>query len=111
MKKKQMILNLNGYITYIRLISSVFKFTDKECEVLANLLEYSSTKLNATSRKYASRKLNISKHALNNHIKNIKDKGALIKGEGDNYSFHPLLIIDDDQEQLIIMINGRKKAV
>lgn len=97
------------YRVYLRLINGTLYLSDREIDVLAELMDsrnldeltkkyLSPADLNEvlfgpTNRKLIQKKLGISQHNLNNYIKTLKDKRMLL--ENDEYGLHinPRLMI------------------
>lgn len=108
MKQKKIKLTVDSYRPYCTLLSSIFRLTSREVEVLSELLEFNDREVTYGSRKYARLNLPIDQYSLNNHIKSLKDKGVLIGAPDAQYHFHPLFKIDADQESLTFELYGKK---
>ena len=76
----------NFYKEYVTLINGILKLTDKEIDIVAELLRLYDTSDNVFStenRKKLSEILKITDLNLNNHFQNLKKKGVLVTTDGE----------------------------
>lgn len=78
---------------YIRLVNPFFNLTDKEIDIVAELIRNDKSGVTRKSKKDTASKLGFTANSFSNYIKKIKDKGAI--DEDDR--FHWLLLNDDTE--------------
>ncbi len=80
---------------YLSFFNGLFKLTENELKVLAALVDNQDTDNNlcsASNKKKIAEILEIKDHnTLNNYVKRLKDKKAIIKDKA-NYKLNPMLI-------------------
>lgn len=79
---------------YLSFFNGLFKLTDNELKVLTALVDNQDTDnlCSATNKKKIAEVLEIKDHnTLNNYVKRLKDKKAIIKDKA-NYKLNPMLI-------------------
>jgi len=111
----------NFYQVYLQILNGILKLTRTEIAVLAQFMEIrndlSQVNLDkiyidrlvfsSENRKIIKEKLNISEQNLNNYIKSLKDKKALLFFN-NHYSINPKIFITKQQAnvQFTIKIQG-----
>jgi hypothetical protein len=117
-KTKTFSITIESLEEYVQLQNGLFQLTEREQEVLAEFIRAtlairvrgaSTNPFSAEITKQISNRLEPRKdhhYWLNNYVKTLKDKGAILPHEGD-YRVHPLLIpnMQTDQEQIAINVN------
>jgi hypothetical protein len=87
--------NLDTTLKYVQFWNSLFNLTSKELEVLVNFItiaEDESDLCSKLNKKSVATFMNIKdSNTLNNYIKRLKDKGALIY-KNKKYGLHKLLL-------------------
>lgn len=79
---------------YLSFFNGLFKLTDNELKVLTALVDNQDTDnlCSATNKKKIAEVLEIKDHnTLNNYVKRLKDKKAIIKDKA-NYKLNPMLV-------------------
>jgi len=89
---------------YLSFFNGLFKLTENELKVLTALVDNQDTDNNlcsASNKKKIAEILEIKDHnTLNNYVKRLKDKKAIIKDKA-NYKLNPMLI---KQNRIIAII-------
>lgn len=88
---------------YLSFFNGLFKLTENELKVLAALIDNNtdSNLCSASNKKKIAELLEIKDHnTLNNYVKRLKDKKAIIKDKV-NYKLNPMLV---KQNRLIAVI-------
>ena len=78
---------------YLQVFNGIFELTDKELLVLSYLVDLKKTTnlCSAKNKKLVAKKLGIEDYStLNNYVKRLKDKGAIINTP-DGYKLTPVL--------------------
>jgi len=78
---------------YLQVFNGIFELTDKELLVLSYLVDLKKTTnlCSAKNKKLVAEKLGIEDYStLNNYVKRLKDKGAIINTP-DGYKLTPVL--------------------
>lgn len=78
---------------YIQVFNGILELTDKEMAVLSNFVDLSKTVniCSAESKREVAKAMNIEDpNTLNNYVKRLKDKGAIVKTK-DGYKLSKLL--------------------
>ena len=78
---------------YLQVFNGIFELTDKELLVLSNLIDLSTTTnlCSASNKRTVADKLGIQDYStLNNYVKRLKDKGAILNTP-DGYKLTPVL--------------------
>jgi DNA-binding MarR family transcriptional regulator len=78
---------------YLQVFNGIFELTDKELLVLSYLIDLKKTTnlCSAKNKKLVAEKLGIQDYStLNNYVKRLKDKGAIITTP-DGYKLTPVL--------------------
>jgi len=78
---------------YLQVFNGIFELTDKELLVLSHLVDHSTTTnlCSAKNKKIVADKLGIQDYStLNNYVKRLKDKGAILS-TADGYKLTPVL--------------------
>jgi hypothetical protein len=88
---------------YLSFFNGLFKLTENELKVLAALID-NTTEVNlcsAANKKKIAELLEIKDHnTLNNYVKRLKDKKAILKDKA-NYKLNPMLV---KQNRIIAVI-------
>jgi len=104
MKKKLKVpFSKQEYIaTYVKLLNGVFDLTPRELQALTIFLQKDlKTPATTPARKAALEQMKLtSPMAINNLVKSLRTKGAIL-GEPGDYQYHPILRIDKRPAQLI----------
>ena len=88
---------------YLSFFNGLFKLTDNELKVLAALVDNNteSNLCSAANKKKIAEVLEIKDHnTLNNYVKRLKDKKAILKDKA-NYKLNPMLV---KQNRIIAII-------
>jgi predicted transcriptional regulator len=88
---------------YLSFFNGLFKLTENELKVLAALIDNNqdSNLCSPTNKKKIAEILEIKDHnTLNNYVKRLKDKKAIIKDKA-NYKLNPMLV---KQNRVIALI-------
>ena len=110
---KSISIKADTTLKYLQIWNGIFNLTDKELEILSKLLDVyntyhatNSTNLcNAVTKKVIAEDLNIEDYrTLNNYVKRLKDKGAIIKDK-NNYKINSLLNPTNDDIKINITRN------
>ena len=95
-------------LKYLQIWNGIFNLTDMELEVLSRLLDQETDKANlcnVTSKKNVAFDLNIDDYrTLNNYVKRLKDKGAIINNN-NTYKINSLLSPTNDDIKISIKRN------
>ena len=104
-KKKQIVDTERGYYKlHLTIINSFLpiKLTSKEIEILSEFMrlegDIKEDRFGTTGRKMVMESLSLSHGSLGNHLKNLKDKGFIIKITEDIYDI-PLILYPNKEEQ------------
>jgi hypothetical protein len=92
---------------YLSFFNGLFKLTENELKVLAALIDNSEDQnlCSASNKKKIAELLEIKDHnTLNNYVKRLKDKKAIIKDKA-NYKLNPMLV---KQNRVIAIITDDK---
>ena len=71
----------DNVLQYLQVFNGIFNLTDKELEILALFVEFGSKDdlCNIDSKKSVAKTMNIEDpNTLNNYVKRLKDKGAIV---------------------------------
>jgi hypothetical protein len=97
-------INTDTTFKYLQVFNGILELTQKELEVLAALIDTGELNdlCDIDTKKIVAKKLNLQDfNTLNNYIKRLKDKNALIK-KGSKYILAPFLT---PKSQMLIQIN------
>lgn len=100
---KKLKVNADSTLKYLQVFNGILQLTFKELEVLSLLIDHSETidLCSSTNKRLVAEKLHIKDHnTLNNYVKRLKDKGAIVKTK-DGYEVNPLL---KPENQVVIEI-------
>ena len=78
---------------YLQVFNGILELTDKEMVVLSNFVDLSNTVniCSAAAKRKVAKAMNIEDpNTLNNYVKRLKDKGAIVKTK-DGYELSKLL--------------------
>ena len=98
-------INVNSTYKYLQFWNGIFNLTTTELKVLAALVDTSNiledpSICSAKVKKEAAKVIGQSDfNTLNNYVKKMKDKGAIIK-DGKNYRLNRLLNLDADMVEV-----------
>lgn len=98
----QLKLNQATYVhQYISVVNGIFKLTEKERWILSEMISlHPEQAFSSTSRKTLVKTLELANvKLLNNIVKSLKDKGAIVKSQG-HYTYHPLLLLNEPIDSL-----------
>tara|TARA_R110001606_G_scaffold96826_1_gene214215 strand:- start:305 stop:640 length:336 start_codon:yes stop_codon:yes gene_type:complete len=110
---KSISIKADTTLKYLQIWNGIFNLTDKELEILSKLLDvynkYHSTNsdnlCNSVTKKVIAEELKILDYrTLNNYVKRLKDKGAIIKNN-NSYKINPLLNPTNDDIKINIKRN------
>ena len=96
-------INADTTLKRIGIWNGIFNLTRKELEVLAALIDSKDSNIvSADSKRDAAKIVCITDfNTLNNYVKRLKDKKALLY-KNKTYSLHPLLLEKNNNVQIII---------
>ena len=96
-------IKTNNTLKFLQVFNGILELTDTELRVLANLIDNSET-VNLCSpinKKKVAEIMEIKDHnTLNNYVKRLKDKKAILKDKA-NYKLNPMLV---KQNRIIAVI-------
>ena len=107
MINRKITVSIDSTLKYIQLWNGIFNLTDKEIQILSTFIDVQniSEEVNMCSvknKKDVSRIVGIKDYnTLNNYIKKFKDKGVMLKSNGD-YKLNPFLNPDTDSVKVIL---------
>jgi len=105
---KVITVNANTTLKYLQIWNGIFNLTDMELEILSRLLDINKVNVNlcdVNAKKSIASDLNIDDYrTLNNYVKRLKDKGAIIYNN-NNYKINPLLNPTNDDIKINIKRN------
>ena len=107
MINRKITVNIDSTLKYIQLWNGIFNLTDKEVQILATFIDVQTItdELNLCSVSNKKKVSNILKikdyNTLNNYIKKFKDKGVMLKQNG-NYKLNPFLSPETDSVHVTI---------
>lgn len=90
---KKLKINADTTLKYLQVFNGILELTFKELEVLSLLIDNSETVdlCSPLNKKIVAEKLHIKDHnTLNNYVKRLKDKGAIVKTK-NGYEVNNLL--------------------
>ena len=108
MKKRKITVNIDTTYKYVQLWNGIFNLTNKELQILSTFIDVQNItdEVNLCSvknKREVARMVGIKDpNTLNNYIKKLKDKGALIFNKG-SYSVNKLL--NPNVKHIEIIIN------
>lgn len=88
---KKVISKNNLFREYVKILNGLLQLSDKECEVLAILLQINHNRdkldniLDTNIRKFIMGELNIKKSNLSKYISSLKDRGVIMKDDNGYY--------------------------
>tara|TARA_R100000353_G_scaffold59437_1_gene47176 strand:- start:171 stop:527 length:357 start_codon:yes stop_codon:yes gene_type:complete len=106
-------INADTTTKQISIWNGIFDLTKKEIQVISNLIDAEAVTrtgniADVKNKRAAARNMGISDYnTLNNYIKRLKDKKALIV-KNNNYTLHPLLNADTTYVEIFIKNGGDK---
>jgi len=98
MKSIQFKIEQEEYVkTYLTLMNGIFNLTEMEISILAAFIKYNPDLIGTSlSRKVVAEWLNITNVAvLNNYVKKLKTKNAILITKDSHYTLHPTLHPDN----------------
>lgn len=101
---KTITINTDTTFKYLQVFNGIMELTQKELAVLAEFINVGDPKdlCEIETKKIVAKNVGLEEyHTLNNYIKRLKDKGALVKS-GSKYTAAPFLI---PTNQIRIQIN------
>ena len=110
---KSISIKADTTLKYLQIWNGIFNLTDKELHILSKLLdvynEYHAANndnlCNSITKKVIAEELEILDYrTLNNYVKRLKDKGAIIKNN-NSYKINPLLNPTNDDIKINIKRN------
>ena len=107
MKKRKITVNIDSTLKYLQLWNGIFNITDTGLQILAAFIDTQNyteeSNLCSIKNKKAVASLRGVKdpNTLNNYIKRFKDKGAVIKKDGE-YKLNPFLDPTTDNVEITI---------
>lgn len=98
------------FITHLYLVNGVLpvKLTEREIEIIAYFLELGNT-FSTNNRKKVRENLNLSYGALSNHLKNLKNKGVIVK-KGEDLKVHDVLIPSKKEQEYNFKLINKDEA-
>lgn len=97
-------INADSTFKYLQVFNGILELTDKELQILSKFIDMgdSSNICSAETKKSVALDMKIEDHhTLNNYVKRLKDKGAIVKSKG-GYILSPLLKVSN---KTVIEIN------
>ena len=94
MKKRKITVNIDTTYKYVQLWNGIFNLTDKEVQILSAFIDIQAitNEVNLCSVKNKREVARVvgakDYNTLNNYIKKFKDKGTILKKDGD-YKLNP----------------------
>lgn len=91
---KKITINAKTTIKYLQVFNGIFNLTDNELKVLGTLIENRETVnlCSSANKKKTAEKLGIKDfNTLNNYVKRLKDKKAIISTK-NGYDVNPMLV-------------------
>lgn len=112
-KQKRIKVPIRNTAHYVRLFNGMFKLTDTEIEIISAFIdEYRAVKYQVPpistpmKKKVADRLGRDNFNTLNQYIKNLVKKRAIIKkGGGDDYIINPALIRNDKETEVVFILS------
>ena len=107
MIKRKITVKIDSTLKYLQLWNGIFNLTDKEIQILAAFIDIQGITnednlCSVRNKKEVSRVVGIKDYnTLNNYIKKFKDKGVMLKSNGD-YKLNPFLNPDTDSVKVIL---------
>ena len=86
-------IKTNNTLKFLQVFNGILELTDTELRVLANLIDLSETVnlCSPANKKKVAELMEIKDHnTLNNYVKRLKDKGAIVQTK-NGYELSPLL--------------------
>ena len=108
MKKRKITVNIDSTIKYLQLWNGIFNITNTGLQILAAFIDAQqitdeSNLCSVRNKKAVANLRGIKDHnTLNNYIKRFKDKGAVVKKDGE-YRLNPFL--DPTTNNVEVQIN------
>ena len=108
-------INAETTLKHISIWNGIFDLTKKELEVLSNLIDtefitQTGNLADAENKRATARNMGIPDYnTLNNYIKRLKDKKALLF-DNNNYTLHPLLNERATHVEIFIKNRGRETS-
>ena len=94
---RKICIKADSTFKYLQVFNGILELTDKELQILSKLVDFGEEHniCSAESKKLVASDLNIEDyHTLNNYVKRLKDKGAIVKSKS-GYILSPLLKLDN----------------
>jgi hypothetical protein len=99
--------NNNYYKKYVEALNGLFKLTDRELDIFAELLRFQIERkdtidldvIDRRSRRTIMQRTHTTKSNLCKYLANLKDKKVLVQ-VGDNWLVNPYLIPSSEQEEI-----------
>tara|TARA_R110002020_G_scaffold102602_2_gene240819 strand:- start:2606 stop:2938 length:333 start_codon:yes stop_codon:yes gene_type:complete len=107
MKKRKITVNIDTTYKYIQLWNGIFNLTDKELTILSSFIDVNSiteevNMCSVRNKKEVSSMVGLKDYnTLNNYIKKLKDKGALVVSN-NTYKLNTFLTPDADAIEILI---------
>ena len=97
-------IKANSTLRFLQVFNGILELTDTELKVLAEFIDCSETVnlCSSLNKKKVSEKLEIKDHnTLNNYVKRLKDKGAIVY-TANGYELSPLLKKEDVEITVVV---------
>ena len=107
MRKKKITFNIDCTYKYVQLWNVIFNLTEKELQILASFIDVNdiTDEVNICcirNKREVARVVGAKDYnTLNNYIKKFKDKGTILKKDGD-YKLNPFLNPETDSVEILI---------
>ena len=104
METKKLKVQINNTFDYVELFNGIFRLTTREIEVISAFVDIHLNRqgyvFNAANRKEVANRCNInSPYGVNQYIKNLKNKGAIVS-EDVSYKIHKVLIPNENEKKV-----------
>jgi hypothetical protein len=104
---KKIAVNAPTTIKFLQVFNGIFNLTDNELRVLGALIDYTETinLCSSINKKKVAKELEIKDfNTLNNYVKRLKDKKAIIPTK-DGYAVNPMLVPAKDGSVIYIKVS------
>jgi hypothetical protein len=108
---KKITINAATTIKYLQVFNGIFNLTDNELKVLGALISNRDTVnlCSSTNKKKVAQELDIKDfNTLNNYVKRLKDKKAIIPTK-DGYDINPMLVPGKDGAVIYIKLKTNEQ--